>query len=255
MRSPRLRTLIVEDEAVAREHLRRVAERAPNVRVVGEAGDAATARRLVVERAPDILLLDIQLGGEDGFSLLSSLEPGAVPEVVFVTAFDEFAVEAFRVYAVDFVVKPFDDDRLLSALQRAGARIASRQDGQLPERWRDLAGQLERRRAYPERLAVRRRGRVQMLAVAEISWVDAARDSCVLHLRDGSTVPLRQPIGDLETQLDPEQFVRVHRSTLVRVLDIRELSLRSYGDYEAVLNDGHRVNVSRAARSRLEALL
>lgn len=255
MKSPQLRTLIVEDEAVAREHLRRVVERAPNVLVVGEAADAATARRLVVERAPDLLLLDIHLGGENGFSFLASLAESVAPEVVFVTAFDEFAVEAFQVYAVDFVVKPFDDERVLAALARAGKRIASRQESRLPERWRELAERWTRRTSYPDRLAVRQRGRVRLLAVAEISWIDAARDSCVLHLQGGSTVRVREPIGDLEAKLDPDLFVRVHRSTLVRVEDIRQLSLRNYGDYEAVLRDGQRVNVSRAARARLETLL
>jgi two-component system, LytTR family, response regulator len=250
-----LKLLIVDDERPARQKLRRLASADPDVGAVLEAADAPAAVELIRAESPDIVLLDVEMPGMDGFGVVEALDPAERPHVVFVTAYDQYALRAFDAHAVDYVLKPFDAERLARALGRAKAAVAGRQD-------REARGRLERalaevRRDRPqrlERLLVEADGRATLLPVAQVERFEAAKNYVTVHA-GGARYRLRTPLDRLEERLDPRAFVRVHRSSIVRVDRVAELQPWSHGDYVIVLRGGERVRLSRRYRDRLEQFL
>jgi two-component system LytT family response regulator len=246
-----LRVLVVDDEPLARSGVAELAARDPELVVVGECGDGAGALEAIRAHHPDLVLLDVQLPELDGFELLRRLGPEERPAVVFITAYDHFAVRAFEVHAVDYLVKPFDDARFADAITRAKAAIRSRRVGSADER---LSGLLERlaggtpAEEWLSRIAVRTGGRVVPVRVEEIDWIEAA-DYCVkLHVQDRVHV-IRESLNALESRLDPRRFFRIHRSAIVNLDRVLELS------DVVVLRSGARLKLSRSRRSALESRL
>jgi two-component system, LytTR family, response regulator len=233
-----LRVVIADDEPVARRRLRRLLAAIPDVEVVGEAGDGARTIAAVEATRPDVVLLDIQMPEGDGLSVGRRLS-GRRPLVVFVTAFDRFAVHAFDQQAVDYVLKPVSDVRLAAALDRARDRLGL------------LGG---RARRWVERLAVRSEGQVHLVAVADIEWIEAAGNYAVLHAGRASHI-LRDTLARLERDLDPEVFVRIHRSTIVRLDRVMRLDVAGRGDYRVRLSGGPTLALSRTYRDRIERAL
>lgn len=250
-----LRVLIVDDERPARQKLRRLVAADPAVEAVFEAADGVGALELVRAESPDILLLDVQMPGVDGFGVVDALDPDARPHVVFVTAFDEYAVRAFDAHAVDYVLKPFDAERFARAFARAKEAVASRRDGEERRRLERALAEMRGERPQPlERLLVEAGERAVLLPLRDVERLEAARNYVTVHA-GGERYRLRTTLDRLEERLDPRRFVRVHRSTIVAVERVAELAPWSHGDYTVLLRSGARVRLSRRYRDRLERFL
>jgi two-component system LytT family response regulator len=279
-----MRILIVDDEPPARLRLRTLLEMLPDadaLEIVGEAEDGEAALEAIARERPDVVFLDVQMPGVDGFGVARALGgvamadavDGALPELVFATAYDQHAVRAFEVHAVDYLVKPFDAKRLAVALGRARERLAARRAARqvahgatssatpsvlAPELAALLAAvQPAPAAAYVSRLAVRVGERVYWVRAADIDWVEA--DGNYLRLHTGTGTPqakahlIRKPLAALAEALDPAQFARIHRSTLVNIDRIRELRALSDGEYQVLLTDGTKLKLSRTYRQNLPA--
>lgn len=247
----KLKVLIVDDERPARAKVRRFVAADPDVGPIFEAPDGVRAVDLIREESPDIAFLDVQMPGLDGFDVVEALAPDALPHVVFVTAFDDYAVRAFDVHAVDYVMKPFDAERLGRALARAKAAIASGRDGGGPHVEQLLA---DLRRDQPERLErllVQGAERSVLLPVSRVDRLESARNYVVLHA-GRETFRVRSTLDRLELRLDPRRFVRVSRTAIVNVDRVAELKPWSHGDWVVVLTDGAKLRLSRTFRDRLE---
>jgi len=235
IRSALIHTLIVDDEPMARANIAALLARDPEISVVGECGSGTQAIEAVRESKPSLLFLDVQMPGCDGFDVLERLGGDAPAAVVFVTAYDKYAIQAFDVEALDYLLKPFDDARFFSALVKAKAH--------LHQRTAELPGM--------HRLIVKSAGRVVFLQTAEVDWIEAADYYACLHA-GGRTHLVRRSMSDLERDLDPKMFCRTHRSSIVNIARVRELRLDSNGECEVALNDGKKLKVSRCYREQLQ---
>jgi two-component system LytT family response regulator len=247
-----LRAVVVDDEPLARQAVAALLAADGEVALAGEAS-GADAVDLVARARPDILFLDIQMPGLDGFGVLERLGPDAMPAVVFVTAYDRYALRAFEVHALDYLLKPFDDRRFAAALARAKERARARRPG---ERDEALAALL-RRRGAPTRFLVPQREKVVAVDAAQIDWIESADGYVSLHVSGPAGKAehlLRETMDAVEARLDPERFCRVHRTAIVNVDRVREVHPLFHGDAELVLADGTRVRLSRSRRKEFEAL-
>lgn len=239
-----LRVLIVDDEPLARSRLRGMLRGEAGLELVGECTNGEEALATITQQTPDLVFLDMQMPGMDGLQVVTRLPTGRQPAIVFATAHEQYAVDAFDVAAVDYLLKPFDVDRLRLALQRArdflqgGAAARSPAGSETSAPWR-------------ERLVVRTDGRIVFVRLTEIIWVEADDNYVVLHLTSGRLM-LRDTLTAIEERLDPASFARVNRSALVQVDQIRELQLAQHGDYTVVLRDGTKLPLSRSLRGQLE---
>lgn len=236
-----IRALLVDDEQHAREGLRALLRAEPNWSVVGECESAGALHTAMATGVPDVLFLDIRLPGTDGISLarlLQNREPR--PLVVFTTAFEQHAVEAFEVQAVDYLLKPFDDQRFQAALRRVEQVLAS-----TPRRGAATP--------YAQRLVIRSIGRVQFVNVAQIDWLEASGNYIEVHTGK-ETYLHRERLRVLEAQLDPQEFVRIHRSLIVNRAAVKEIRPLAGGDCTIVLRNGERLRLSRTYRAALDSL-
>jgi two-component system LytT family response regulator len=259
-----LRIVVADDEPLARQRVRSMLAGRPGCEVVGEATNGAEAVALIVRERPDVVFLDIKMPELDGFEVIAALEAtaGAVPAVVFVTAFGDYAVKAFDVRALDYLLKPFDRARFDRALESALARSRERSEGGagagfaagVPPELREALSALGERRRYPARFLVRSGSRMYFVRADEIEWADAAGNYVRLHA-GGRTHLVRQTMTAFESQLDPDRFVRVHRSALVNVDRIAQIEPYVHGEYVITMRDGTRLTSSRAHGGRLRALL
>ena len=250
----KLRVLIVDDEPLAREGLRMHLAQEPDIAVVGESADGVEAVEAIARLEPDLVFLDIQMPGVDGFGVIERVGIERMPAVVFVTAYDEFALQAFEAHALDYLLKPFDEERFRRALERARTQLRGRARRNLEERLVRLIDARNTRSEYVERLVVRAGGRILILRVDDIDWIEAAANYVRLHV-GGKSYLLRETMSGIERKLDPARFVRVHRSTIVRIDRIRELEPLFQGDYLIVLQDGSRLTSSRGYRSSVQRIL
>ena len=250
-----IRTLIVDDEPLAREKLRSFLEAEPDIEVVGECRDGREALLAIEADKPDLVFLDIQMPELGGFEVLDNVEPENLPAVIFVTAFDQYALRAFEVHAIDYLLKPFDRDRLRQALERARREQERQELGEVQKQLRALLADLDKQKPqFAERLVVKSAGRVVFVKVDDIDWVDAAGNYVKLHSH-GEGHLLRETMSHLEERLDPKRFLRIHRSTIVNIERIKELQQQFHGDYLVVLKSGQRLTLSRSYRDRIQGLL
>ena len=246
-----LRTLIVDDEAPARRRLRRLLMIEGDIAIVGECGDGRSALAAIESLHPDLVLLDVQMPERDGFAVVQALSPDLMPAILFVTAFDRYALQAFEVHAVDYLLKPFTPERFRTALARARERIAARAGhGELAS----LAAALRNRPPAIARVPVRAGARTLFVDVRSIDWLDAADNYVRLHA-GGKEYFARETLASLETQLDPDRFARIHRSAIVQIDRVVELRPTTHGDAEIRLRDGTRLAVSRTWREGLDRAL
>jgi two-component system LytT family response regulator len=254
----KIRTVIVDDEPLARQRLRRLLEADPDIAVVGECGDGPQALADLRELRPDLVFLDVQMPALDGFGVLEGLAGTALPVVVFVTAHDRYALKAFEVHALDYLLKPFDKARFASALGRAKAQVrqgrGSALGAALDDRLQELLQTVQSRRPAPERLMIKSGGRIYFVRIADVDWIEAAGNYVRLHVGKEDHL-LRESLTALERQLDRARFVRIHRSTVVNLERIRELQPAFHGDYVVILHDGTELALSRGCRDRLEQSL
>ena len=250
----KIKTLIVDDETLARRRIRRLLAGESDVEVIGECADPEKAISFIQERNPDLVFLDIQMPGVDGFGVLQSLPPNSVPAVIFVTAFDQYALRAFEVQALDYLLKPFDRTRFRKALDRARAQIRHQAGSVLDPRLSKLLENLENKPRQMERVVIKSAGRIMFLRTDEIDWIEAADNYVRLHVGTESHL-LRETLSSLEGRLDSAKFMRIHRSTVVNVDRMKELQPWFHGDYVVILHDGTRLNLSRTYRDRVIELL
>ena len=252
-----LRVLIVDDEPPAREGLRLLLLRDPQIEIAGEAANGQQAITLIHTLQPDLLFLDVQMPELDGFAVLEQVGVAAMPLVIFVTAYDRYALRAFEIQALDYLLKPFADERFFKALQRAKAQLTQ---GRVPA-WRQrLQGLLPQAQALPDsadatqplsRLLIKSGGRVSFLRVEEIDWIEAADYYVMLHV-GAKTHLLRETIAHLEARLDTRRFLRIHRSTIVNLARVKEWLPQTTGDLTITLYDGTQLQCSRRRRKVLE---
>jgi two-component system, LytTR family, response regulator len=248
----KIRTIIVDDEALGRERIRTLLASDPEIEIVGECADGKQAISAVENTKPDLIFLDVQMPEVDGFGVIEAIAGGSVqmPAVIFVTAHDQYAVRAFEVYALDYLLKSFDRERFQTALSRAKEQLRHSRGSNWNERIAGLLDDLQSRRKYLTRLVVRSGGRIFFLRVDEINWMEAADNYVRIHVGRESHL-IRETLHALETSLDPAKFARIHRSTLVNVDRIRELKPLFHGDYLVTLIDGTELTLSRSFRQNL----
>jgi two-component system LytT family response regulator len=249
------RVLIVDDEPLARERLEALLKRESGIEIVGQCGDGNEAIESIMANKPDIVFLDMEMPGCDGLNVVSELPPESRPAIVFVTAHDQFAVDAFAVNAVDYLLKPFDADRFRTALKRAIETVANRRrdgSGASAEGGTSRPAESERQ---PERLAVKSEGRVVFVKPVEIVWLEAADNYVVIHLADRERLTLRETLSSLEERLPTADFVRVNRSAIVRIDEIKELEPTFHGDYTVVMRNGTRLPLSRSLRGKIDKFI
>jgi two-component system LytT family response regulator len=248
-----IRTLIVDDEPLSRRRIRDLLENEPDFELIGECDDGVEAVATLREQPCDLVFLDVEMPGLDGLEVARRLASGNGPAIIFVTAHDCYALPAFEVHAVDYLLKPFDRARFRKAL--AWAKTAIRRDQE--EAPADLAppalAELRGGRNPLERLTIKSGGRIYFLKTKDIDWVEAAGNYLRLHA-GGTTHSLRETMNNLEARLDPDRFWRIHRSTIVNVDRIRELQPLFHGDYVVILADGKELTLSRTYRRNLPGL-
>ena len=256
----KIRTLIVDDEPLARRNLRLLLEKDPQIEIIDECRNGREAVKAVNELAPDLIFLDIQMPEMDGFEVIANVGADRIHAIIFVTAFDQYALKAFEVHALDYLLKPFDDTRFRKALQQAKFQIEQREINKISKKLlalledRESKQALPRAKTYLTRLMVKLAHRVVLLKVNEIDWIEADGNYAKLHVGRKSHL-LREKMHDLEAQLNPQNFVRIHRSIIVNLERIKELHPHFNGDYIVVLEDGVQLKLSRSRREQLESRL
>jgi len=246
-----IRTIIVDDEPPARRRISSLLTRDPSVVVIGECQDGASAIEMITEKHPQLVFMDVQMSGINGFDVLGSLRPSALPYVIFVTAYDQYAIKAFEVGAVDYLLKPFSRERFESCVRRAKERIlnTSTESGQ-----EQLRAFLRQSSLDRDRLVVRNKGNLLFLRTSEIEWVTAQGNNVRIHAGK-NMYTVREKIGDLEQRLHPTRFLRVHRSVIVNIDIVAEVQRCGSGEYIVLLRNGRELPLGRSYRERVNELL
>jgi two-component system, LytTR family, response regulator len=250
--APRIRTLIADDEPLARHGVRLLLERDSGIEIVGEASGGVEAAEQILRLRPDLVFLDVQMVGCDGFETLKRVGPDATPVVVFVTAYDEYALRAFEFNAVDYLLKPYDDARFAAALDRARDLVLRKRVDAVDNRITRLIEHIEGEGR--DRILLKSSGEIIFLKTSEIDWIEAEGDYVKFHVT-GRTHLMRGTMSALEERLDPSRFIRIHRSTIVNADRLRKLSPSFEGEYAGVLQDGTKLRLSRGYHDRIKALL
>ncbi len=249
----RIRALVVDDEKWARRRIVSLLAEEPDFQVGGECADGEEAVNAISAEPPDVLFLDIQMPEMDGFEVLEAVGPGRVPVVVFVTAYDQYAIRAFEIHAADYLVKPFEAERFKQTLDRVRQEVSRRT---LPDerRLEGLLLAMSSRRPYLKRFACRTGGRIVFIKVEDVTWIEATGNYVSLHAGK-ETHLVRETMNGLEPKLDPEQFIRIHRSTIVSLDRVQSLQPWFQGELVLLLTDGTRLTVGRSFRSRLKHIV
>jgi len=246
-----IRALVVDDEPLARQRLCRLLQEEPDVEIVGECADGGDAVATIRARRPDLVFLDVQMPVLDGFGVLEALGGDTLPAVIFVTAYDRYALRAFEYNALDYLLKPFDRERFRKALERARLHLGPDREGDRAEQLLGAVEEFKSEGKALERLVIKSSGRVFFLRVEEIDWIEAAGNYVRLHVGKEAHL-LRDTMSSLEGRLDSKRFLRIHRSTMVNIERIQELQPLFHGDYVVILRDGTQLNLSRGYRQRLQ---
>ncbi len=280
MTANKIKTLVIDDEPAARRGIRALLDRDPDVQVIGEAASGTEAVTKIRAERPDLVFLDVQMPEMSGFKVLESLGDCPAPAVIFVTAYDQHALQAFEVNAVDYLLKPYDDDRFWAAVRRAKAEIVRRQTDLLGHKLNNLLSYLQN--ATPgdvpvapaassapapasaggpasetitrDRILLKAGGEIYFLKAEEIDWIEAEGDYMKFHA-GGRVHLLRETMGNLEERLDAKRFIRIHRSTIVNIDRVKKLSPSFAGEYAVILHDGTKLRLSRGYHERLQELM
>ena len=247
----KIRVLVADDEPLARERLTSLLAAEPDVEIVGQARDGVEAVTAIHDRSPDLVFLDVQMPQLSGFDVIDAVGGEKMPLVIFVTAYDQHALRAFQVRALDYLLKPFDRERFTDALQRARKQLEHEETGDLGRRLLALVKDLRRDQPRSDRLVVKSGGRLFFLRTDEIDWVEAAGNYVRLHVGPTSHL-LRETMNAIEGRLDPEKFFRIHRCRIVNMERIQELQPWLNGEYAVLLRTGTRLTLSRGYREKLQ---
>jgi two-component system LytT family response regulator len=244
----------VDDETLARGRIRDILQTHPEIEIIGECSNGAEAIEAIENLSPDLVFLDVEMPGIDGFGVIEALDASRLPAIVFVTAYDQYAVRAFEVYAVDYLLKPFDQERFEKALERATSQILSSDSSSISRRILDALEEIKSKPQHLERLVIKMNGHVFFIKTTEIDWLEAEGNYVRLHCGKESYL-LRDTISALEKQLDPKLFVRVHRSAIVNIDRIKELQPWFHGEYRILLREGVELTLSRNYKDKLHGVL
>ena len=245
----KIRAILVDDEPPSLTTLRTML-RGSGVEVVGECTNGLEAVEAVEKFRPDLLFLDIQMPGMDGFGVLEKLNPKKMPHVVFVTAYDQYALKAFEANALDYVLKPYDHERLTAAIDKVIRQIKLESKKTAKEEQAVLFKEGRGADHYIHRLLIKKGGRIRLLKVQDIDWIEASGNYIRIHVKNESHM-LHEKIGDIEEKLDPAQFARIHRSSIVNLERVKEFEPLFHTDYVVILNDGQRLTLSRSHREKV----
>jgi two-component system LytT family response regulator len=251
MNNGRIRVLIADDEPLARERLRTLLSREDWLELVAECPNGSEAIDAIGRLQPDLVFLDVQMPGASGFEVIEAVGPARMPLVVFVTAFDHYALRAFDVHALDYLLKPFDRERFHQALARARQQLERRPNGDLERRLLELVQDLKPASQRLERFVIKSGGRVFFVRADEIDWIEAAGNYVKLHVGTDAHL-FRETMNALEAQLDPDVFFRIHRSHIVNIERVKELQPWFNGEYVVFLRNGTRLTLSRGYREKLQ---
>jgi two-component system LytT family response regulator len=260
VREAAVRAVIVDDEPLARELLQGMLDAFPEVHVVGQAGDGAAAVEVVRREAPDLLFLDVQMPERDGFDVLRELGEDVPPAIIFVTAYDRYALRAFDVSALDYLLKPFDEERLERSVRRAVAELRAGRPAFAEGQVMDLLARLERlerlenKERFPERLVISQGERTFLQPVRDIVWIEADGKYMNVHVGE-KKYTMRSTMLQLEEQLDPDVFLRISRGAIINVDRIREVQPWFNGEYVAVMSNGAQVTTTRSYRPALAKVI
>ncbi|MGB9180391.1 MAG: LytTR family DNA-binding domain-containing protein [Pyrinomonadaceae bacterium] len=260
-KTKKIKTLIVDDEPLARRTLRDLLVVDPEIEIIGECGSGPEAVKFIRRQIPDLLFLDIQMPGMNGFEALAKIEHEQIPAIIFVTAFDSYALKAFEMHALDYLLKPFTDKRFEEALRQAKTHVELKEINKLSQSLLALLGDQAgretapvKRKSFLTRFMIRSGGRVAFIKAADVDWISADDYYIKLHIA-GKSHLLRVSMNELEEKLDPRKFLRIHRSTIINFDRVKELHQNPNGEYVVVLKDGTELKLSRSRRERLEELL
>jgi len=246
-----IRALIVDDEPLAREWVRSAVAEDPELEVLGECGDGFEAAESIRRLKPDLVFLDVQMPGLDGFGVLEALSPEEIPAVVFVTAFDQYAVRAFEAQAVDYLMKPFSKERVEEAVRRVRELVKGKSLEDFRESVAKIVEKIRRDRSFPEWVLLKADGKNVFVKVKDIDWIESSRNNVRIHV--GQTIYLlHETTSAIASRLDPKKFLRIHRSAIVNIERIKELHPWFNGDYAVVLRDGTQLTLSSSYRDRLK---
>ncbi|HET6891204.1 MAG TPA: LytTR family DNA-binding domain-containing protein [Pyrinomonadaceae bacterium] len=249
-----LRTLIVDDEPLAREGVRMLLKHDPEVSAIHECADGQAAVNAIIEMKPDLVFLDVQMPEMDGFEVIEKVGVDRMPNTIFVTAYDRYALRAFEVYALDYLLKPYTNERFFRAVQRAKAQIKTGHENNLNGQLSALLDHLRVGEDHLERLVVKSAGRISYVNVEEIEWIEAADIYVRLHVGHEAHL-VRGTMSGLEGKLDPRKFLRIHRSTIVNLSHVKELQPLFHGEYKVTLKNGTQLTSGRSYRDKLQPLL
>ena len=250
-----LKTIVVDDEQLARDELGYLLGQVGGVEIIAQAGNGVEALETIDRLQPDLVFLDVQMPGLTGFEVARRLlDNGPASHIIFVTAYDQHALKAFQVRALDYILKPFDRERFVEALQRARRQIEREETGDLGRRLLALVKDLRKDQPKTDRLVVKSGGRLFFLRMDEIDWIEAAGNYVRLHVGNSSHL-LRETMNAIEGRLDPEKFFRIHRSRIVNMERIQEMQPWLNGEYAVVLRTGTRLTLSRGYREKLQERL
>jgi two-component system LytT family response regulator len=249
----KIRTLIVDDQLLARELLRRLLKDEADVDIIGMPVSGLEAVEAINTLAPDLVFLDVQMPELDGFGVLAQINRAHMPVIIFVTANDDFALRAFDVHALDYLVKPCTTDRFKTALQRAREQISRNQTGEIHQRLNALLEDMQSEPRQSERLAVKSDGRIIFLRLSDIDWVEAADNYVKVHVGNEAHL-LRETMTALERKMPADRFLRISRSTIVNIEHVKELHPLFHGEYVVVLRNGARLTLTRGYRDKLQRL-
>ena len=254
MNPPRIRALIADDEPLARKFVRRMLKQDHEVEIAGECSNGAEAVAMIRKEKPDLVFLDIQMPEMDGFAVLDALGLDRLPEIIFTTAYESYAIRAFELHALDYLLKPFDQVRFKAAMKHAKERFQSRRDDNGRLQIGTLLESIRAQREYLDRIIIRADGRITFMNTREIDWLEA--DDKYVHLHTGKDARMvRQTLAAMESQLDPKKFLRIHRSAIVNIDRIKELRPLFNGEHSLILGDGTKLTLSRKYKDKLFALL
>jgi len=254
MKHAPIRALIADDEALARKFIRRMLKDDHDIEIVGECSNGKEALEMIRKENPDVVFLDVQMPEMNGFAVLEAIATEQLPEIIFATAYEQYAIRAFELHALDYLLKPFDQARFKDAIKHAKERLRSERQNDGPRQISALLESIKNKPQYFDRLVIKAGGRITFLSTDEINWIEA--DDKYVHLHTGKVSPMvRQTLSAMETQLDPKKFRRVHRSAIVNIERIKELQPLFSGEYSILLRDGTKLTLSRNYKDKLFELL
>ena len=248
-----IRVLIADDKASAREKIKRMLRQETDIEIVGESATEIETVSLIKKQSPDLVFLEIEMPGLGGFEILRKIKPEKPPFVIFITESESFAVRAFEVGALDYLLKPFSRERLHAAVQKAREQIENRRNGSLDKLLHAFLDKLPDGKNYPDKIMLKTAKGISFINTNEVDWIEAAGNYVKLHVKDSGHL-LRETMNNIEAKLNPDKFLRIHRSSLVNIDRIKELQPLFNGDYIVILQNDTELNLSRSYNDRLQRL-